>query len=167
VTTFNYQGKEVTEGSDGLFRSKDGFVYRTDYAQGAMYINLLDKPKYIAFQGNLIELRYLEDGLWHSSDGTIFALTDESASLDTVSRCGIGVLSFSTKFPLTIDCKIHDYMYTSPAFQLFHTREEADTWLESLVDQTAEHSWLSIFAKPFHWIAHVFGGVAWEVDSTR
>lgn len=166
---FSFEGTSTVaaHGKDGLYRTSEGQVFEMLENRGLFKWVLRYSPKYISFKNTLIELRYLDDGFWHSCDGTIFALADDSATLDPINRCGIGILSFNTDFPLTIDCRVHDYMYSSPAFQLFHTRSEADTWLQNLVIQTGEGHWYKILAKPFRFLANLFGGRAWENEKTR
>lgn len=92
------------------------------------------------------------------------ALTDDAASVDPVNRCGIGIFSLSEDHPLTAACQPHDYAYSSPAYQLFHTREEADEMLEKLASQI--NGW-SFLAKPFKWISRLFGASKWENNSTN
>lgn len=171
-TTFFHRGELVTAfgGIDGLFRASDGRVFQYVTDKNGSYLKLKYGPKFLAYKTGLVEIRYREDGQWHASDGTIYALTDDSASVDEQIRCGIGMLSFNSDFPLTDACRSHDYMYSSPTFQLFHTREEADKWLESLGTQIAAQSNLPILApiaRIFRWVSTLFGGKYWENKATR
>lgn len=106
-----------------------------------------------------------DDGLWRSEDGAVWALADYSASVDPVDRCGVGIFSLSSDNPLTGECRYHDYAYSSAAYQAFHTRSQADEYLESLIKQ--EPTAWSILAKPFYWLSRVFGAALWENQTTR
>lgn len=127
---------------------------------------MIDAYKYIVFRGTVITLEHSTvDNLWRAPDGTVMALRDTSASVDNVDTCGVGPLSLPDTHPLSALCGRHDYMYESPAFQLFHTREEADTYLEYLIHNYGKRwSWVS---KPFYWLCRLFGGDFWENPKTR
>lgn len=165
-TTFNYNGTavEAKGGIDGLFRTPDGRVFELYWDRGRRCVELLHEPKYFAFKQTLVELRHLEDGLWHSSDGTTFALTDDAAIKDPFDRCGVGVFSFPSDHPLTDACRAHDYMYSSPAFQLFHNRAAADAWLLFLAEQVDKKTPLP---RLFYWISRIFGGKFWDNSVTN
>lgn len=121
--------------------------------------------KYLVANGQVIVLYLCPDGLFRDRDGTVYALRDEK-SADAVERCGVGGLSLDPNHPLTSACKPHDFMYSSRAYQTFHTRAEADRELERLVKLVDEGKY-SIWAKPFRWISRIFGGMFWENKNTR
>ena len=56
-------------------------------------------------------------------------------------------------------CVPHDFAYSSPEYQWFHTRAEADAYLQSLVEQVPIWGFL---AKPFRWVAEKIGRPFWE-----
>lgn len=120
--------------------------------------------QYIIFRGEVVTLVRGEDDLWRDSLGTVFALRDDTGTADIVTRCGVGLFSLSPKHPLTAACQPHDYMYSSPAFQKFHSRWEADKYLAFLVRQVPWWRWL---AQPFFDLAHLFGGRYWENRDTK
>lgn len=118
-----------------------------------------DETKFIVFRGEVLTLTRAENNLWTDDEGVIFALVDDAASVDKEDRCGIHYLSFPSWHPLTAACKVHDYMYSSPAYQVFHTRAQADRYLGKLIRQIKYWWWL---ARPFEWLAHTFGKKYWE-----
>jgi hypothetical protein len=116
----------------------------------------------------------MHDGLWRSSDGSIWAFADDTFSLDRKVRPGVGFFSWRKWWPwyneLTDAVRTHDYVYSSPAYQAFNTRQEADALLESHVNAMADtinSTGLRILAKPFRKLAEWFGGKYWENETTR
>lgn len=121
--------------------------------------------KYLVFRGSIVPIFKSEvDFLWRDQIGTIFALRDNSATLDHIDRCGIGIWSLPTDHELTAYCTPHDYIYDSPAYQVFHTRREADAFLAFLIAQNKKYWYL---VKPFYWLSRLLGGPAWEHKPTR
>lgn len=112
----------------------------------------------------VIELRRGSDGFWRSPDDTIYAFADNADSVDNVTRCGVGWFSLSADDAATAACQPHDYAYSSPVYQAFHTREEADEMLQSLMSQVPDRE---LLATPFEELAEMFGGKYWENDKTR
>lgn len=116
----------------------------------------------IIFRGEVIELSQGVDGLLRSKEGTVFAFREESKSVDEIDRCGIGILSLPADHILTDACRPHDYMYSSPAYQTFHTRAEADAELERLAHLIGSSS-----GPALKYISKTVGGYFWENDATR
>ena len=112
----------------------------------------------------VIELQMGTDGLYRDDSGTVWAIADYD-SVDKVNRCGVGILSLPTTNPLTPACKVHDYMYSSKAYQVFHTRREADRYLEMLVRQ--EKSLWRKAAGLMRRLAGWFGEALWENERTK
>jgi len=112
-----------------------------------------------------------ERNLWVAVEGPlagcVFALRDDEQTLDIVDRCGISPFVLPINTPLDEICAIHDNLYQNPAYQLFHTRKEADDMLKHLIKMGMKDSWLQIFRSPFRWLARRFGGSAWENEKTR
>jgi hypothetical protein len=128
----------------------------------------MKQQKFILFRGETIPLTLGDDGLWRTPDLTVWAMEDfKASSADVIDRCGIGVFSLGEDHPLTAACAAHDYMYSSRAFQLFHTRKEADEMLEQLVDKAGRGHWYRYLAKPFKWLSRIFGAKYWENERTR
>lgn len=124
-----------------------------------------DHIRYLIFKGHVVPIfKSFEDGLWRDQFGTIIALRDDTATLDLSDRCGIGVFSLSESHELTAYCRPHDYAYSSPAYQVFHTRRQADEYLRDLIAENKKWWWL---ANPFYWLSRLFGGRAWEHEATR
>lgn len=145
---------------DGYWADSDGRVY--ELHDGGFTV--LFSPKYIVLPGKVVKLCYNERGLWQDNLGTIWALRDGKASVDSKDRAGVGIFSIDDP-ELNRLTKSHDYMYSSPAYQFFHSREEADTHLKNQLKQAS--SWKKILAKPFYCISRVFGGLFWENERTR
>jgi hypothetical protein len=110
-----------------------------------------------------------KDGLfWHDADGTEFALRDDRKTLDLVDRCGLGLFSVPRWFRrITKACLGHEFKYSSPSYQRYYTREQADYELERDVIIMADGDWWGVLGKPFRWIAHKLGRGAWENKETR
>lgn len=123
---------------------------------------------FIVFRGKAVHLARGNDGFYRDALGTIFALRDDSDTMDLVDRCGIAPFAIPTWFErITRACKPHDYKYSSFAYQAFYTRAEADAELERDVRTMAAGDWWRILGAPFRWIATRFGGEAWENKDTR
>lgn len=115
----------------------------------------------------VIELTYGPDALWRDQKGTVFALRRDSGSFDKTDRCGVYPVVMPFKTALDLGCKVHDYLYESPVFQLFHTRLEADEYFRILeINSTKKSSW-KILVTPFYYIARWFGASAWENKLTN
>ena len=128
--------------------------------------------KYIHFKGSVIHLeKNIEDGLWRSLDGTIWAFADDSFSVDKKSRPGVGFFSWRSWWPwydeLTRAATPHDYMYSSPAYQAFNTRKEADDALEHSIKTLVKNPVGKIIAVTFKALSRVFGKSFWENKTTR
>lgn len=134
--------------------------------------NTIENPKikYIVTKAfGVIELNLFPDGLWRDGGGTIFAIRREGGGIDPVDQCGIA--PFAIPVAITPDdvlaaCRVHDYMYETPAYQLFHTRSEADDYLERAIARSKHPIW-KLVASPFRWLARQFGRPAWENDATN
>lgn len=123
--------------------------------------------KYIVLNAETIELTYCADGLWYDEDGTAYALRKEEGSLDDIDRPGIYPFVMPIKSPLDNGCAVHDYLYECPAYQLFHTRKEADEVMLSLVKQSTRGSVWSVLTYPFYYITRLLGWFAWENNDTN
>jgi len=121
------------------------------------------REKFIVFHGEVITLTEKFPDRFFDERGTEFAI-ESDASADPITRCGVGYLSLPVSHPLTSMCKIHDYMYNSRTFQVYHSRDEADRKLRDLIRKSPSWWWL---AQPFYYLAHWFGTNYWEQDSTR
>lgn len=114
----------------------------------------------------VIHLSLGNDGFYRDQHGTIFALRDDSDTVDLVDRCGVGVFSLPGNHPLNDACRSHDYMYSSPAYQAFHSRAEADAELGRLVGLIELGSYRP-WAPIFEFFSRLFGGKLWENKKTR
>ena len=119
--------------------------------------------RFLHFKGQIWVIEKYQDGLWRDKWGTVYAVAEDTASVDNIDRCGIGWFSLPEKHPLTDACRPHDFMYSSPAFQMFHTREEADRalwWYCKILG-------FPTTGKIFRWISDKLGGSKWENSETR
>lgn len=131
----------------------------------------IEVVKYITtIKFGVVELRQDAQGLWRDANGVVFALRRDTGSLDPIDQCGIApfVLPVGVAPPiLTAACVAHDYMYESPAYQLFHLRSEADEYLMRLIQDNVKESFWRRMARPFYWISRTFGRGAWENEKTN
>ena len=128
--------------------------------------------RYINFKGVTIRLsRNPEDGLWRSRDETVWAFADDKFSVDKKSRPGVGFFSWRSWWPwakeLTRAASFHDYMYSSPAYQAFNTREDADKALAEYIKSLLPKPANSVFAVTFKALSRIFGRSFWENKTTR
>lgn len=106
-----------------------------------------------------------EDGLWRDQTGCVYALPDAASSLDKEVRAGIGPFSMPEGSPVNDVAKAHDTAYSTPAYQAFHTRKEADLKLYN--DIAAMPTWHKHLALPFYAIVRSLGWLFWENPKTR
>lgn len=114
------------------------------------------------FINRTVRLEQGEDGFYRDEAGVIYALPDKASSIDDVNRCGIGVLSLPKNMSINDACKLHDYAYSSPVFQAFYKREEADEMLR----QHAAILGYPVLGKIFKFISRIFGRKYWENKET-
>jgi len=123
---------------------------------------MIKDVRYLKFRGEVIDLYKDSSGFWIDKDGAIYALADVSP-VDTIDRCGVGVFSLGKNSPLNRLCKKHDYMYQSPVYQYYYTREEADKALMNdfrLANRP-------LIGRIFYSLARLFGAKYWENKKTN
>lgn len=99
-----------------------------------------DNPETKTLRGSVL-LKY-PDGLWRDAHGTIYALPEDSWSVDKTTRAGVGIFSLPEDHPLSQASGPHDYAFTSPTYQAFHTRIEADLMqLKNIALLTNKKNW--------------------------
>jgi hypothetical protein len=121
---------------------------------------------YLTANGKVVELTLNASGFWADSEGAVYGLYDPASANDPVSRCGVSPIALPTTpyfAVLNEDCAAHDYAYSSPVYEAYHTRQEADDYLESLLSQSG----YPIIGWLFRNIARLFGGKFWENTSTN
>lgn len=107
-----------------------------------------------------------EDGFWQDDKGTLYAYKDANSTTDNVDRCGVWPVAlpiWSMFQTVNADCGVHDIMYSSPIYQAFHTRAEADAQLDQLLDLSNHPLIADIFSE----IARLLGSPFWEVNATN
>ncbi len=119
--------------------------------------------RYIVAGKKVVKLTRRINLLWYDDNGTEFALSD-GISVDNVIRLGVGFFSLSEKNPLTNAARAHDFMYTSPAYQEYHTRKEADAVLYTHLRSLGANK---LTAGTLWMLSRIFGGFFWENDKTR
>lgn len=127
--------------------------------------------KYLRFRNEVIPIHQNAQGFWQDDQGGLYAMAEKSASKDDTVACGVAPFDLPNwtgwMRALNESCAPHDFMYSSPVYQAFHTRAEADAALEASIETAAGGSWWSIFAAPFSWIARQLGADDWENKETR
>ncbi len=118
---------------------------------------------YLVLHRKVIELKRNENNLWVDDKNTIYAIPEKALSIDENDKCGVGFLSTPSNWTVNRDCKVHDYMYSSPAYQFFNTREDADQYLEKLIENDRQ----PILAKVFYFLARKLGFPLWENKKTN
>lgn len=128
--------------------------------------------KYIVFRREIIELTY--DGppyFWRDEHACIWGFAETSSSVDNNSGCGVGILKWYSWLPwakkLNRACKPHDFIYSCPAWQAFHTRYEADSYLKYLIKVGAEGDGSHLLAQAFKQLSREFGDALWENKETN
>lgn len=127
---------------------------------------MLGDKKYIVLAKTVVTLTENAMGLYEDAAGCVWALRDDSQTLDAVERCGIAPFalpSWGMFQQLNEMCKAHDFAYSCPAYQAFHTREDADQYLGTLISRGG----YPVTGIIFEQIAHQLGGFAWENSKTR
>lgn len=145
-----------------------------------MLYHRLGSKRYLVFRREVIELTYdyapSDDPqkmppLWRSNDGCVYAFPENGASIDKNDGAGVGWLSWYSWFPwakkLNEWARRHDYIYSSPAAQVFKTRYEADSYLKFLILIGAEGDGSAIVAQSFKQLSREFGARFWEHLATR
>ena len=118
----------------------------------------------ILFNGKKIKQVKGPDDIWRDEDNTEYGYIDAGYYTDEKTRAGVGALSLPEEDPLSKAAATHDFAYSSPAYQKYHTREEADKMLEKSIE--ALPGWRKLMAKPFYGIVRLFGSRFWENKKT-
>lgn len=128
--------------------------------------------KYIVFRRETIELTY--DGppyLWRDEHACIWGIGEDKAGIDKNNGCGVGVFRWYSWLPwakkLNEECAVHDWMYSCPAWQVFHTRSEADSYLKYLIKVGGAGDGSAQLAQTFKELARKLGSSLWENGETN
>lgn len=127
----------------------------------------MPEKKYITVpeNGRIYELTRGEDGLWRDISGTIWALREGPvADIDEV--CGVDPVALPAWYifeKINAACRPHDYAFSSPAYQAFHTFDEANQYLKAL--QTIVG--FPLLGEIFREISDEFGRKYWENTATK
>lgn len=104
------------------------------------------------------------DSFFRDAEGTLYAFR-EGPTADATDRCGVWpfALPLWPMFQTVNDaCKPHDFAFSSPVYQAFHTYNEANEMLEA-VQILGGHPVFGAFAEQ---IAAILGMEYWENKST-
>lgn len=113
------------------------------------------ESRYIITKHGVVELTADERGLLRDKYGTVFALADQE-SFDPMDRCGVAPFVLPIGIPELEDpCKVHDYMHTSTAYQLYHTMREANLEMLRLHNISTKGHWSSVFKTLFYHITEL------------
>lgn len=121
--------------------------------------------RYVLFKGKKIRQVKGSDDIWRDDEGTEYGYTDPKYYTDDKTRAGVGVLSLPEDDPLSKSAAQHDYAYSSPVYQKYHDRKEADKALEERIEDLP--GWRRFMSKPFYAITRIFGGLFWENKDTK
>ena len=122
---------------------------------------------WVSFRQERIKITLGPDNLWRDEQGTIYGFIKDSYQKDKVTRLGIAPLVLPKKVRINDAAQAHDYAYSSPAYQEFNTRKEADKILEAQVEQLGHGTIWQALAKPIYWITRLLGGKYWENKKTN
>jgi len=126
------------------------------------------RTKYLVVEGEILTLQHSSfTDTWYDDYGCLWAIEDDAKGADPVVRCGVGFASLPASHPLTDACRRHDYAYSSPTYQLFHTRKEADDFLYLQIKMVGKGHWYRILATPFYRLVRTFGWKFWENEKTE
>lgn len=145
------------------WRSSDLLVSCAFIGDTFIYENYHGATKYFSANKKLWTIKSFPDGLWRDRWGCVYALSEASESVDDISRCGINAVSLPVNHPANDACNAHDFAYSSPAYQLYNTRADADRMLE----QHLKIVGYPVMGKVFRFISKLFGGRFWENKETR
>lgn len=124
------------------------------------------KEKFLVVGNRVIRLATKEGGpedFFYDEYGTLWALRSDIGSWDNVSRCGVFPFVFPQGTPIDDVCDVHDFMYSSPVFQHFHTRSEADDYLRT----GGKAVGMPITGRVFKLLSIKFGWMVWENKKTK
>ena len=118
-----------------------------------------------------MELTRDEQGLWRDEFNCVWALPEKAFSVDDDNGAGVGIFKWRSWFPwakkLNRAAAVHDWMYSCPAWQVFNTREESDSYLKYLIKVGADGDGSWMLAHTFKQLSRKFGADFWEVEATN
>lgn len=110
------------------------------------------------FINRTIELTQGDDGFWRDALGTVYAFADEKGSVDKEVRYGIGLMSIPDGWLPDDPARVHDFAYSCPVYQAYHSRAEADALLETHLKLLG----YPVIGWVFKQLSKVLGGRLWE-----
>lgn len=124
------------------------------------------RMKFIIFNGEVIQVFKSSKDRWYDTKGTEYAYSDSKNSIDSKNRCGVGWFSLAEDDSRNDACAPHDFAYSSPAYQAFHTRAEADYMLKELLEKIPEAKG-TMTPEIFYGISRELGFHFWENPETN
>lgn len=85
--------------------------------------------KYFVYKGKEYHIFRCPDGVWRDDGGTAYGVSEDEASVDENSVCGIGAFSLPSSHPANAICSGHDSRYSIPLWEMNHSQLEDDIWL--------------------------------------
>jgi hypothetical protein len=131
---------------------------------------MTENIKYFNFRGKTYPVRLCPDGFWRDEWNCIYALRDDTFTLDKTNRAGIWpfvIPLLPLDHPVNEAAGPHDFKYSCPVYQAFHTRLEADKDLRRDEKLMNKGSWWRVVSEPFFKLARWFGRGAWENKKTN
>lgn len=104
-------------------------------------------------------------GFWSDDKGTLYAYKEASSTTDQEDRCGVWPLAlpqWAMFQKINEACVPHDFTYSSPVYQAFHTRTDADYYLDHLLTLEGHPLLGDVFSD----IAKLLGVPFWENAKT-
>lgn len=113
--------------------------------------------------GSEVKITKGPDHLWRDEGGTVFAFPDPQLVTDPTTRAGIGWFSLPADHWMSKASAPHDFMYSSLAYQLNHSRLSADLDLLRNLKIAAGDDPEKIAAANLAFAAsRIFGHIWWE-----
>lgn len=132
-----------------------------------VYLTPETKEHFVKANGKTYKLVRGEDGLFRDEEGGIWAYAERAPGDDPEVRCGVGILSLPKSHPLTKACAPHDYKYSSPAYQLFYNRLDADKDMRRDIKIISKKKWYYFLGQGFFSAVRLFGQKFWDNKKTN
>lgn len=126
-----------------------------------------DVQRFFHFRGEVYPVHKSPDGFWRDEFGCIYALVDDAFVVDKRIRAGVGPFSFPEGHPANEPAKPHDFKYSCPVYQAFHSRAEADADLYRDFNLLGKGTWWGQMTPVWYGISRILGWMFWENEKTK
>lgn len=103
------------------------------------------------------------DNFWYDITGTIYAFAEVHPGDDPRIRCGAGFFSLPQSSSLNELCAPHDFQFSCPVWQAYHTESESNEALEQRMI-LANHP---MVGELFYQITDLLGPLYWDNKETN